>query len=237
MNLQHALTVAGVPDHLHAEALDCLEGAEQRAKGLLLAKLKVRLLKAGKIARLLPWGAERLVDVRPDLADWDIAPMVNITAHGDNGPWEGDPGRPVAGYWLNPDPESAEYREAVAANYWCPGEHPRSRKSRKTWYRRNGGEFLAWRRGLPVMATTAPVVWTGQQGDLWVKVCRSNDLWIVITQRRVVCSWGLKTRHGYEIDNVFGGQYAPQLWYPAPGFELRAPVAWSTVPGKLETPA
>jgi len=240
IDLNKALAVAGVPEHLHAEAIACLQEAEVRARGLLRHKLKVRLLCAGKIAKLLPWAAERLVDVRPDLADWDIAPMVNITAHGDNGPWDDTPGggRPIAGYWLNRDPASAEYQHAVAGNYWCKGEHPRSAKSRKAWYRRNGGELRAWRLGMPVTPADVPTVWQGQAGKLWAKACRTpGGVWILITQRRVVGACGFKSRLGFEIDNVFGGRYAPQLWYPAPGFELRAPVAWSTVPGKLEREA
>jgi len=65
------------------------------------------------------------------------------TAHGDNVPWAGNPGRPVPHCWLNPDPQSDEYRDAVAACYWAPGNHPRSKTAVKAWYRRNGGAGLA----------------------------------------------------------------------------------------------
>ena len=80
MNLQKHLQAAGVPESLRAQAIACLREADKLSDGLTWAKWKVRLFKAGKIAKLLPWGAERLIDVRPDLADWDIAPAVNITA-------------------------------------------------------------------------------------------------------------------------------------------------------------
>lgn len=225
MNLLNLLTTAGVPVHLQPEAIASLQDAERRARGLLWHKVKVRYLRASEIADLLPWEAERLIDKRPDLADWDVAPMVNITAHGDNAPWIPTPdgGRPAPGRWLNSDPASDEYQNAVAANYWLPGTHPRSPESREAWYRRNGGEYRAWRLGCPVDLADGVHTWAADG----VTVMRCGGAWLVKHSRR----FGplvLHSRHGYEIDNlqVAGGQ----AWYPVAGHDLRAPVTWSTVP-------
>jgi len=232
VNPSKLLTIAGVPPDLHRQAQDALTLAQGRSSGLFAAKLKTRLLRAGKIAKAMPWEAERLIDVRPDWADDDIAPMLNITGHGDNGPWHETPagGRPVVGYWLNPDPASDEYREAVAKCYWCPGHHPRSDKARKAWYRRNGGEYRAWSLGIPVDPSLPVERWQGKEGRLSVSVVRCGDAWILNTERRLIGPLVLRGRYGFEVDNVFSGQYSPQMWFPIPGYELRAPVTWSTVP-------
>ena len=238
MNLLKLLTTAGVPDYLHPEAVACIELADERSRGLLWHKIKARLFRAGKIAKAMQWHHHRLIDARPEWADWDIAPMLNITGHGDNGPWifpEGgdiSTGRPIQDYWLNPDPASAEYKEAVAKCYWCPGHHPRSEKARRAWYRRNAGEYRAWRLGLPVDTTTKLAVWTGEQGNTTVTVCRSGGAWLIKSRRKVLGKLHIKTRVGFEVDNVFSGQYDPQMWYPLPGVELRAPVTWSVMPGR-----
>lgn len=238
MNVARLLTIAGVPDYLHPEAVACIELADQRSRGLLWHKIKARLLRAGRIAKAMQWHHHRLIDARPEWADWDIAPMLNVTGHGDNGPWvfpEGgdiSTGRPIQDYWLNPDPTSADYQEAVAKCYWCPGHHPRSRKARKAWYRRNAGEYRAWRLGLPVDTTTKLTVWTGEQGNTTVTVCRSGGAWLIKSSRKVLGRLHIKTRVGFEVDNVFSGQYDPQMWYPLPGVELRAPVTWSVLPGR-----
>lgn len=215
-NLQPYLEVAGVPPHLHPQALECLALAEQRARGLLAHKLKVRLLRAPRIARAMPWDAERLLDVRPEWADDDIAPMRNITGHGDNIPWGHD--GPITGAWLHPDTDA----QARQACYWCEGEHPRSRKARAAWYRRNGGEYRAWRLGQEVDTARPLEQWVGEQGRLTVRALHLDGVWLVISQRR--CGpVTLHGRHGFEIDNAMG-------WVPLPGHALRAPVAWSTVP-------
>lgn len=231
MDYKKFLKAAGVPEHLWVEAIDSLNDAKRRSKGLLLHKLNVRLLKAGKIAKLIPWEAERLIDVRPDLADWDIAPMINITAHGDNPPWVMTPdgGRPAPNRWTNADPESDEYKQAVAANYWCKGEHPRSVKSRKAWYRRNAGEYFAWRLGRPMpnpILPTSVSIWRG--GDVTVREC--NGAWQIVAPAKLLWIIPAKARIGYEIDNLWNGK--EQAWYPIAGHELRAPVSWSVMPGR-----
>lgn len=220
------LIAAGVPAHLHGSAQRSIEQAKGRAKGLAWAKWSVRLFKAGKIADMLQWDAERLIDIRPDLADWDIAPMVNITAHGDNAPWVMAPDgyRPAPGRWLNADQASEEHRSAVFSNYWLPGTHPRSRASRKAWYRRNAGEYRAWCLGVPVEPADGIQTW-GANG---VTVHRCGDAWEIIAVRKLLWSLSVKTRIGFEIDNLFIG--GAQAWYPIPGHELRAPVTWSVLP-------
>lgn len=223
MNYIKHLRAAGVPDHYHPAAIVALEGARDRAQGLTWAKWRVRLFKAGKIAQLLPWAAERLVDVRPDLADWDIAPMVNITAHGDNVPWVETPegGRPAPGQWL--DPADAQ---AVAANYWLEGTHPRSPESRKAWYRRNAGEYRAWRLGVPVDVATGVQVWRG--GGVTVHHC--GDAWQLQATVHLVGPLHLQIRVGYEISNVWHEPSGQQAWWPIAGHDLRAPVTWSVLP-------
>ncbi len=218
MNIIKHLRAAGVPDHYHPAAIAALEGARKRARGLLWAKWRVRLFKAGKIAKILPWNAERLMDVRPDLAAWDIAPMLNITAHGDNVPWPG--GRPAPGAWLDDTPE------ARAANYWCKGEHPRSQKSRKAWYRRNAGEYEAWSRGMPVDLASGAQVWRGNGSTVY----RCGDAWQVIAQDKLLFIPAV-VRIGYEISNLWRESDGAQLWFPIPGKDLRAPVTWSVLPG------
>lgn len=218
MNIIKHLRAAGVSDNYHPAAIAALEGARKRARGLLWAKWRVRLFKAGKIAKILPWNAERLIEVRPDLAAWDIAPMVNITAHGDNVPWPG--GRPAPGAWLDDTPE------ARAANYWCKGEHPRSQKSRKAWYRRNAGEHEAWSRGMPVDLANGAQVWRGNGSTVY----RCGDAWQVIAQDKLLFI-PVVVRIGYEISNLWRESDGAQLWFPIPGADLRAPVTWSVLPG------
>lgn len=225
MNISKYLMAAGVPLHLYAAAQNSINTARERSRGLAWAKWKVRLFKAGKIAKLLPWGAERLIDVRPDLADWDIAPAVNITAHGDNAPWAMTPDgfRPAPGRWLSQNPGSEEYQKAVAANYWCKGEPPRSKKSRKAWYRRNAGEYRAWRLGVPVDLSNVQV-WHANG----VAVYRCGGAWEIVAVRKLIGRLGVKVRVGFEIDNLFIG--GVQAWYPIAGHDLRAPVTWSVLP-------
>ena len=233
--LTEYLSLAGVPEGLHAQVIACMQEAKQRSAGLTLAKWRTRLLKAGKIAKAMPWEANRLIDVRTDWADSDIAPMLNITGHGDNGDWVDTPegGRPNPDRWLNPDPASEDYQQAVAHCYWCKGEHPRSRKARKAWYRRNGGEYRAWRLGMPVGDDSRR--WTYHSDKLTVEVANSGDAWIINARRKLLGKLWLDMRCGFEVDNVFqrsvfDGVTIVQAWYPIPGHELRAPVTWSKVP-------
>lgn len=230
MNLSKLLTTAGVPAHLHPEAVASLQDAERRARGLLWHKIKVRLFRAKKIAKLIPWHLDRLIDVRPDLASWDIEPVTKITAQGDKGGWGPGPdgGRPIEGEWLNPDPESAEYKLACQTNYYSPGLHPRSVKSRTNWYRRNGGAHEAYMRGDIVDPAQYAKPWQGSG----LSVHRNNGMW-QITGRTKLWGWlPVKVRLGFEIDNVFSGLYYPQAWFPIAGYDLRAPVSWSVMPGR-----
>ena len=241
IDLYDALALAGVPETLREEAMQSLEDAEARAGGLLWFKLRTRWFRASKIAGLLAWEDERLADRCPDMADMDIEPLMNVTAQGDGAPWFGGPGtgRPVLGHWLDRDPASADYQAGVAANYWLPGTHPRSADARKAWYRRNGGAFRAYRLGAPIDPDRGIQVWEGGSGRLSVQVCRAGSAWLINAQRRIVGNYGLRYRAGFEVDNVLNVQPPPkprQLWFPAPGYGLRAPVTWSTVAGKLKSP-
>lgn len=216
---------AGVPAVLWPEARASLAEAKRRSHGLLWGKWKVRLFRAGCISKLLDWSDERLLDVRPDLAGWDVAPMVNITAHGDNAYWNPETGRPEPGQWMNANPASVEYPRAVDSNYWMRGAHPRSRKSRKAWYRRNAGEYIAWQRGEPVSADMPAQTWASDG----VTVRRRGDVWQVKGTRKLLGKLRLKFDFGFELGNLFSDN-GTQLWYPIPGHDLRAPVTWSILP-------
>lgn len=232
MTPQQALHLAGVPEARHAAAMASIARAKDAKRGLLLHKLKGRWLMAGKIADALEWTDERLCTVRPDWCDWDIAPMVNITAHGDNGPWTPDGKRPLANYWRDADPTSEEYQQAVQANYWCKGTHPRSKESRRAWYRRNSGEYKAWRLGAEIDPANGFEIWRGEIGKTRVIVWQCSGAWLIKTSTRLIGPLCINARAGYEIDNVFSGDYTPQMWWPVPGYELRAPVTSSTLPGR-----
>lgn len=228
------LTIAGVPEALRVACVENLALAEERSRGMTWHKLKVRLLRAGKIAKMLGWSDNRLIDVAPELASWDIAPMLNITAQGDNGVWVETPegGRPIENYWLDPRPDSEEYKFAVSRNYWCPGEHPRSEKSRKAWYRRNGGEHEAWMRGWPVHSAATYQTWEGTRGRTWVRVHVCDGGWYV-ESRKTFGPLVIVGQYGFEVGNVFHerpGNTRVQAWYPLPGYELRATITWSTIP-------
>lgn len=225
MNIKDLLNKANVGVDIQPEALACLKQADKISDGLLWAKWKVRLFDAGKISKLLEWNDERLIDVMSEYSDWDICPMINITAHGDNVPWDAATGRPVPGVWLNSDSESLEYQEAVKSNYWCKGKHPRSKKSRKAWYRRNAGEYYAYRLGLPVSLNQGVRIWSANG----VTVLKCGDAWQVTAFKKLIGNFGLKIRIGYEIDNVF--KDGVQQWYPIKGHELKAPITWSILPG------
>lgn len=237
MKVEDILDIAGVTDPIRREqAAWCLHLAEKRKKGLLLHKIKVRLFRAGKIAKLIPWGMDRLIDVRPDLASWDIEPVTKITAQGDKGEWGPGPdgGRPIEGEWLNPDPESAEYKLACETNHYSPGLHPRSVKSRTRWYRRNGGAHEAYMRGEIVYPILGHEVFKGSRGRHEVELWRCGGVFLVKVKTKIIGNFGLRSRKGFEVDNVFSGVYSPQAWFPIPGYELRAPLTWSVMPGSVK---
>lgn len=228
------LTAAGVPADLHAEAMSSLDAARAATGGtlghMLWRKFRARWFRAGRIAAALPWEANRLIDARPDWADDDIAPMLNITCNGDNVEWVDTPdgGRPNPNSWLNPDPNSDEYKRAVAACYWCPGHHPRSPEARRAWYVRNAGEYLAWRLGAVVDPAAEFKEWNGPG----VRVLRCGGVWQIAGLRSILGPLKWHVDAGNELSNVFGsvdGKHG-QGWYPIPGHELRACAVWAVYP-------
>lgn len=229
MNLSKALTLAGVPAELHAKALACFT-CSKKDQPSHLRKHYIRLFKAGKIADMLPWTANRLIEVRPDLADWDIAPMLNITCNGDNIDWIDTPvgGRPNPDCWLDPDPESIEHKLACLRNYWLPGTHPRSPEARKAWYRRNAGEYQAWRKGVVIDPSLPLQEWTANG----ITVLKCGDVWQAWGTLQIAGPLHWKFDVGYEVGNVFGrinGRWV-QTWYPIKGHELRACVCYVVYP-------
>lgn len=225
MEQREILKRAEVPDDLVQQALDSIARAELATDGLNLHKLKTRLVMPAKISKALPWDAERLLDVRPEWAKYDVAPMKNISCNGDNGPWVHTPegGRPVTHYWLNPDPESEEYKLAVSKCYWCPGHHPRSREAREAWYRRNGGEYLAYQRGVLADPSQPVVQYRMETKNLHAVVTCNNGAWIIAQRRKLAGKLLLTKRHGYEVDNVFCGPGLSQVWFPIQDYALKAP--------------
>lgn len=230
MDLRKLLEKAGVePDRID-EAIASIESAKPRTEGLLWHKIKGRLFKAKELASYIPWEGERLLDYRPDLKDYDVAPMINIPGHGDNPPWVMTPQglRPAPGMWMNKDPESEEYKKAVASNYWCKGAHPRSPESRRAWYKRNAGEFLAYRLGETVdFDRDGPPKIYVKDG---IKVVNSGKVWFIRVKTKIIGRFNWQTRLGYEIDNLWSESQNVQGWYPIPGYELKAPVTNSSIP-------
>ena len=89
MSLQiarRALTLAQVPPSLHTAALQNMQQARDRARGLTMIKLRARLA-AKRIAQQLPWEAETVGDVLPALANYGVAPNLGNGVNGDNVPW------------------------------------------------------------------------------------------------------------------------------------------------------
>lgn len=232
MDIVTLLTIAGLSETEKQSALDCLALAKKRKNGLLWHKIKARYFMAGKIAKALTWHDERVVNAKPEWSSYDIEPLINVTAQGDNAPWvetiQG--GRPTEGHWLRLDPNSANYKDAVASCYWAKGKHPRSYEARKAWYRRNGGAYRAYELGLPVDLSTGVKVWSGTSGKLSVKVYRCGDAWQVNATRKLFGRLSVKTRIGYEITNVWREESGLQAWYPIAGYALKAPVTWSVLP-------
>lgn len=83
---EKALRLAEVPGELHEQALDCLQEARRRAKGLTLHQLRARLA-AKRIAQALPWSAETVEDALPAYASFGVAPSGGNGVNGDNVPW------------------------------------------------------------------------------------------------------------------------------------------------------
>lgn len=226
MNYAKYLTAAGVEPALQPAAIKSLEQAKAASSGLTWSKWKTRLFKNKKIADLLSWEDERLCTKYPELQDWDIAPMYNITAHGDNVPWDPKSQRPVPGVWMDKNPESEEYKFAVSQNYWLPGTHPRSKESRAAWYRRNAGEFKAWRLGENIDLAHGVRVWRSE--GFTVYSC--GEAWQIIGKTKVLGFIPLNIRIGYEISNLWIEGTNAQAWYPIENHPLKAPVTWYVMP-------
>ena len=124
---------------------------------------------------------------------------------------------------LDRNPDSLDWRCAVARNYWAKGQHPRSVQARTAWLRRNGGEYEAWARGQAVSATTAIDRWTCESGRWRIEVLRQGEAWQVNARLALLGRFGVGWRLGYEIDNA---RHA----HPRPGFERRACLTWGWRP-------
>ena len=77
--------------------------------------------------------------------------------------------------------------------------------------------------------------WGYVDDRLTVDVINRGAAWIVNAKRKVLGKLWISYRCGFEVDNVFqrsifDGTSIVQAWFPVPGYELRAPVAWAIVP-------
>lgn len=230
MNVEKLVAKTNAPADVQAAAVAALNEARKRAKGLTWAKWKVRWCENKEIAKLLTWESERLVDVDPSLIDKDIAPVINVTAYGDHIDWNDDTHRPEPGTWMDQDPASADYQDAVAKTKaeGYLGVHPRTKKFHEWWYRRNAGEGRAWRLGAAVDMPDRPEVFKGKD----VLLINSGDAWQLFAFRKLIGNFGINIRIGYEIDNVFNFSNNLQGHYPVDGWELRAPLSCTALPGK-----
>lgn len=226
MNILEELDKSALPLDMRHSALLSLNDAAIRAEGLNVDKWKVRLFKADKISKLLEWEDERLCIRYPEYADWDIAPMINITAYGDKVPWAMTPegGRPMANMGLTKDPNDPEYQALVErARYWADGVHPRSRKGHKIWYRRNGGEYMAWDRGVELDTRNKFEMWENERNV----VMNQGAAWFIETKKHMGCDIYMRRRLGFEVGNVYNPKNKEQAWYPIEGYALKAPVTSS----------
>ena len=113
-------------------------------------------------------------------------------------------------------------------NYWLPGVHPRADESRKAWYRRNAGEYEAWRKGVAIDPALLPQEWSANG----VTVLHSGGVWQAYGTLQILGPIRRKFDIGYEVGNVFAfvNDKWVQSWYPLPGHELRACVCWVVYP-------
>ena len=116
----------------------------------------------------------------------------------------------------------------MESNYWCKGTHPRSPESRKAWYRRNAGEFLAYRLGEDVnfQLNGEPTVY---EKDGY-RVVQSGNVWFLLVKTKILGILKWETRLGYEIDNLWSYTRKMQAWWTIPGYTLKAPVTYSSIP-------
>lgn len=228
MDIQKYLLSAGVPDNLHEQALASLEEAHNRADGLLMHKIKARYFKSKQMAEIVhSHKVTRASVIRADLVHYDVAPMLNINAFGDNADWDSITGLPEDENVYVYVEGAPEYDAAVRRNYWAKGLFPGDLKAVQAWYRRNGGEYRAWELGMPVNVKNS-VAWHGDG----VTVYSCDGAWQVTAKDKRLGIIPVKVRIGYEISNIWRESDGAQLWYPLPGFDLRAPVTWSILPGK-----
>lgn len=222
------LVRAGLTAGQREAAMQCFRDAQDRARGLLWHKFKTRYIKARSLAKRMTWEAERLIDIDPSLLTYDVAPAINVKILGDFFPWVWTPAgdRPTTGQWLNPDPSSEEYQLAARSNLWTKGVHPRTRKSHIGAIRRNGGEGEAYLRGRAVNVANARV-FRGRD----VAVFECDGAWQLNANTKILGVIPVRVRLGYEISNLWRETDAVQLWHMVPGYELRAPLTCSVMPG------
>lgn len=130
------------------------------------------------------------------------------------------------------NPESLDYRCAVARNYWGhrfwsggAGKHPRSVQARTAWLRSNGGEYEAWARGYYLPEDQPLQQWQGQASRWRAQVLEQGGAWQINLRLHLFGRWHLGWRLGYEIDNA---RHA----HPRPGHERRACLTWSLRPDR-----
>lgn len=220
-----------LPEYDIQVARASFQKARCASKGIFWVKLVGRYWLNKKIAKKFKWTDNRLLDVYPEWKKYDIEPMQNITCNGDRVEWIETPegGRPIEDSWLSQDKESEEYKIAVSECYWSKGNHPRSYEARKDWYRRNAGAFHVYDRGELINPMAAVRTFVYEDSKTKATFYNSGLVWQVEVERKILGKFGLKTREGFEIDNVISPE-GVQRWFPIGGFLLKAPVTSSTLP-------
>lgn len=263
MNISTILNNAGVPKEHHANIKAQFVEADGKAKGMFWHKLKVRYWHVHKIVKLFRLDVERLVDIDPKYLHWDIAPVDSVTCNGDNNLWAYQYWKGSDMVWLNhdlpenflqrdwllsqgyttdsisrsvpvglPDPNrNPDYEAEKARSYWTKGKwHQRTKQSWKKWFTRNGGEGYAWDLGLPVELSESKDMWVG---DTYT-VRRIGNVYQISGSRKVFWKLALNYSMGYELANVYDFKTGAQKHKPIKGYELKAALTWSVLPGKIK---
>ena len=224
------LRKAGAEEYDALSASGSFKRAEDAMKGILKIKFLGRWWYNKAIAKRLSWTDNRLAE-DDKYKKYDIEPMLNITANGDNSTWVETPagGRPIEEVMLSQDKDSQEYKDAVKSCYWKKGEHPRSEKARAAWYRRNAGAYTVYQRGEYIDPHQPVRKFIYEDKKVKATFRNSGVVWQVEIEKKLFWKLGIKTRLGYEIDNIINSD-GVQQWYPIPGYALRAPVTKSILP-------
>lgn len=211
MDFQFYLDKAGVPEHMHAQALECLKRAKRKAILPAVAGLFAPIVVLFLIlTRQLKWEDNNV----PKWAWWYDN---NISINGDGWGMLYPDGRCVN----RVDMEVVNRGEAIALHYGDPrytgdayyseGNHPRSWRARWTWLGfRNRASALAMHQGEQIDLKETPQWWGMENPNREVEGYRfmyCTGLWQFYQTRRVFFGKLAMTRNcGFKIGNAFTEQ-------------------------------